>query len=157
MVNVLFVCLGNICRSPSAEGVFRSLVHREGLSGRIGVDSAGTHAYHIGKPPDPRAIAAARRRGIDLSGLRARQARREDFRSFDLVLAMDANNVADLQRLCPPDERQRLRLFLDTAGVTEPRGVPDPYYDGPHAFEAMLDLIETGAEGLLDQLRRSAL
>ena len=157
MVNVLFVCLGNICRSPSAEGVFRSLVHREGLSGRIGVDSAGTHAYHIGKPPDPRAIAAARRRGIDLSGLRARQARREDFRSFDLILAMDADNIADLQALCSPGERQRLRLFLDTAGVTEPRGVPDPYYDGPQAFEAMLDLIEAGAEGLLDQLRRSSL
>ncbi|MGF1640410.1 MAG: low molecular weight protein-tyrosine-phosphatase [Rhodospirillales bacterium] len=157
MVNVLFVCLGNICRSPAAEGVFRALVEGEGLADRITVDSAGTAAWHLGKPPDRRAQAAARRRGIDIGGLRARQAGPADFRRFDLVLAMDRDNHADLARLCPPGEGQRLALFLDFAPEIPVREVPDPYYGGPEGFERMLDLIDIGGRGLLAHLRATRL
>lgn len=153
MVNVLFVCLGNICRSPSAEGVFRALVDRSSLAGRIGVDSAGTHPFHVGKPPDPRAQAAAARRGVDLSPLRARQVSADDFRRFAYVLAMDEENLADLAAMCPPEERSRPRLFLEFAPKAGRRDVPDPYYGGADGFEYMLDLIEEGAQGLLTHLR----
>jgi protein-tyrosine phosphatase len=153
MVRVLFVCLGNICRSPSAEGVFRALVEREGLAGCIEADSAGTHDYHIGAPPDGRAQEAACRRGIDISELRGRKVTAADFRHFDYVLAMDRSNHRHLQRLCPKGEERRLRLFLDFApdlGLTD---VPDPYYGGEQGFEAVLDLIEAGARGLLRHIR----
>ena len=155
LVNVLFVCLGNICLSPSAEAVFRALVEREGLAGRITVDSAGTGDWHIGKAPDPRAQKAARRRGFNLSGLRARQAGPADFHRFDYVLAMDRDNHADLAYLCPPGEDHRLALLLDFAPEVDVRDVPDPYYGGAEGFEHMLDLIEVASRGLLVHIRET--
>jgi protein-tyrosine phosphatase len=151
---VLFVCTGNICRSPTAEAVFRRLVEQSGLAGRIGMDSAGTHGYHIGEPPDPRTQAAARARGYDLSGLRARRIAREDFSRFDLVIAMDRDHHALLRGFAPPTAGHKLRMFMEFArrsgGEDE---VPDPYYGGPDGFELVLNLIEDAAEGLLDHLR----
>lgn len=155
MVKVLFVCLGNICRSPTAEGVFRNLLERENLSDVISVDSAGTHAYHIGEAPDPRAQAEARRRGIDISGLRGRQARPEDFERFDYVLAMDRENHHNLLAICPPEHRAKLHMFLDFAPKLEQRDVPDPYYDD--GFNIVYTMIETAAQGLLDTIRAQSL
>ncbi|MCW8836013.1 MAG: low molecular weight phosphotyrosine protein phosphatase [Rhodospirillales bacterium] len=154
MVKVLFVCLGNICRSPTAEGVFRAMVHREGLSDRITIDSAGTAAWHVGKSPDPRSMAAARARGIDMSAQRARQAVAGDFAHFDYVLAMDSENHADLLRLCPRGAEGKLSLFLDFAPHLGRRDVPDPYYGGPGGFDEVLDLVEAAAEGLLADIRQ---
>lgn len=151
MVSVLFVCLGNICRSPTAEGVFRHLVEQRGLSDKISIDSAGTHAYHIGEPPDSRAQAEARRRGIDIGSLRGRQAKAEDFLSFDYVLAMDASNFSNLQKICPQGHAQRLSLFLDFAPELNRREVPDPYYDD--GFSAVYDMIEAAAQGLLADIQ----
>jgi protein-tyrosine phosphatase len=153
MVNVLFVCTGNICRSPSAEGMFRNLVEREGLGERIGIDSAGTHAYHIDEPPDHRSQEAARLRGIDLSGLRGRKADPEDFHRFDYVLAMDSENHSDLMRICPPGAEERLHMFLDFAPDLGEREVPDPYYGGVVGFDVVLDFIEAASQGLLDHIR----
>jgi protein-tyrosine phosphatase len=153
MVKVLFVCMGNICRSPTAQGVFEALVSREGLLGHIQVDSAGTHAYHVGEPPDPRAQQAASRRGLDLSVQRARKVRPEDFLEFDYVLAMDRRNYEDLKEICHPDYEDRLRLFLEFAPQVEVPDVPDPYYGGVQGFERVLDLIEQAADGLLAELR----
>jgi protein-tyrosine phosphatase len=146
---VLFVCMGNICRSPTAEGVFRQLVEQQGLADKIIADSAGTHDYHIGAAPDPRAQAAATRRGYDLSALRARQVVPADFAAFDLVLAMDERNRELLRGMCPPQYRERVRLLLDFADDATPREVPDPYYDGAQGFEEVLDLVENAARGLL--------
>ena len=146
---VLFVCMGNICRSPTAEGVFRHLVEQQGLAGQIIVDSAGTHDYHIGDAPDPRSQAAAARRGYDLSSLRARQIVRDDFSTFDYVLAMDEANLELLQQRCPDDCRERLKLFLEFADDGVLREVPDPYYGGGQGFEEVLDLVEQAAHGLL--------
>lgn len=154
MVNVLFVCLGNICRSPAAEGVFHALVDRHGLAHRVATDSAGTSAWNIGQPPDPRAQAEALRRGIDLSGLRARQAGPEDFHRFDYLLAMDQRNLAALAGLCPQGREPRLHLFLDFAPDAGHREVADPYSLGPEAFRHMFQLIETGASGLLRHIVR---
>ncbi|MBI1179259.1 MAG: low molecular weight phosphotyrosine protein phosphatase [Alphaproteobacteria bacterium] len=148
--SVLFVCLGNICRSPTAEGVFRAMAAEAGLAGRFLVDSAGTGSWHIGKPPDPRAVAAAARRGIDISGLRARQVTRNDLRRFEHVLAMDHRNLAVLQRLAGAGDT-RPRLFLDYAPGEAGRDVPDPYLEG--GFDAVLDLIEAGSRGLLAALQ----
>jgi len=148
----LFVCLGNICRSPSAEGMFRALLARRGLERRFGADSAGTSNWHTGAAPDPRAQAAARRRGVDISGLRARAVSPDDFERFDLVIGMDENNVADLLEDCPPALRGRVRLFTDFTASRPKGGVPDPYYGGPEGFERMLDLIEEGVEGVLAHL-----
>lgn len=150
MVNVLFVCLGNICRSPTAEAVFRSLVEKADLADSVFVDSAGTGDWHIGKPPDRRAQMAASARGYDLSTLRARQVSTEDFDRFDLLLAMDRSNLVTLAQLCPPHAEDRLHLFLDFAPGLEGQEVPDPYYGGAAGFERMLDLIETGAQHLLN-------
>lgn len=149
---VLFVCLGNICRSPTAEGVFRAVAAREGVAAEA--DSAGTGAWHVGEPPDRRATAAAARRGIDLSTQRARQARAEDFNEFDHILAMDRSNLADLQAIAPPGARADLRLFLDYAPDQPVREVPDPYYGGARGFETVLDLIEEASAGLLAELRK---
>ena len=145
---VLFVCLGNICRSPTAEGVLRAIATREFPELELMVDSAGTANYHVGEPPDRRTVAAARRRGYDLSSLRARQANAGDLARFDHVLAMDRANLAELERL-RGDGQARVALFLDYApdcGYTE---VPDPYYGGVEDFERVLDLCEAGARGLL--------
>ena len=154
-VRVLFVCMGNICRSPTAEGVFKGLVEQAGLSASIISDSAGTHDYHVGDPPDPRSQRSAGKRGYDLRGLRARQVNRQDFDDFDYVLAMDETNLRLLRDLCPPRQAHKLRLFMEFGDETQPREVPDPYYGGPQGFERVLDLVEQSARGLLDHLRKS--
>lgn len=152
-VGVLFVCTGNICRSPMAEGVFRHQVRQAGLDGRIAIDSAGTHDYHIGEPPDPRAQRAASRRGYDLSMLRGRQVGRPDFLEFDYLLAMDEMNLRVLERLCPPQHGHKLKLFMEFSAIRAPREVPDPYYGGDQGFERVLDMVEQAAQGLLAHLR----
>jgi protein-tyrosine phosphatase len=152
-IKVLFVCMGNICRSPTAHGVFRRLVESEGLADVIEIDSAGTHAYHVGEPPDPRSRATAERRGVDLGDLRARQARIEDFERFDYVLAMDRDNFHGLQALCPSGMEHKLVLFLDFAPHLRLREVPDPYYGGPNGFEQVFDMVEQAAQGLLSDIR----
>jgi protein-tyrosine phosphatase len=141
---LLFVCLGNICRSPTAEGVMRHLVAARGLD--VEVDSAGTGDWHVGNPPDRRATDAARRRGIVLSGA-ARQVTRSDFTSYDLVLAMDRQNLRDLQQLAPPGTEHKVRLLAEV-------DVPDPYYGEGDGFERVLDIVTTACERLLDDLRQ---
>ncbi len=153
MIRILFVCMGNICRSPTAQGVFETLIEAEGLAHAVAADSAGTAGYHIGKPPDARSAEAAARRGVDLSGYRARQATAEDFHRFDLLLAMDSDNHAGLSRIAPQGHDDRLRLFLDFAPELGLRDVPDPYYGGADGFEAVLDMVEAGSRGLLAHLR----
>ncbi len=153
MIKVLFVCLGNICRSPSAEAVFRALVTAEGMSEHIEVDSAGTHPYHLGEPPDTRASSAAARRGLDLAGLRARQATLQDFHSFDYILCMDRQNQSHLQQLAPPDLAEKVRLLMEFANEAIDLEVPDPYYGGTKGFEQVLDMLEEAAQGLLRQIR----
>jgi protein-tyrosine phosphatase len=153
VTQVLFVCMGNICRSPTAEGVFRESVGRAGLAHAIRADSAGTGDWHVGSPPDRRAIQAARRRGYDLTALRARQVAPVDFARFAWILAMDRSNLRALEALRPTDFRGHLGLFLEFApdlGVDE---VPDPYYGGPEGFERVLDLTERACEGLVARVR----
>ncbi|BAE49673.1 low molecular weight protein-tyrosine-phosphatase [Paramagnetospirillum magneticum] len=157
MVKVLFVCTGNICRSPTADGVFRALVAAEGLAERIGVDSAGTHAYHVGEPPDSRSAEAARRRGYELQDLRARQLKKSDFEEFDLLLAMDRGHLDLMARACPPERRDRLALFLSFAPQLGLKDVPDPYYGQGGGFERVLDMIEAGSAGLLAHIRERML
>jgi protein-tyrosine phosphatase len=153
-MKVLFVCLGNICRSPTAEGVLRALAAREYPELALQVDSAGTADYHVGEPPDRRAVAAARRRGYDLSGLRARQVQSEDFRRFDYVLAMDRANLSELESRRIDGTPARLALFMSFAPGGEYGEVPDPYYGGTEDFERVLDLCESASRGLLESLRR---
>jgi protein-tyrosine phosphatase len=150
---VLFVCLGNICRSPTAEGVLRAIAAREFPGVVLSVDSAGTADYHIGEPPDRRTIAAARRRGYDLGSLRARQVKPEDFDRFDHVLAMDRANLSVLQGLRRPESSAEVKLFLDYSPNREFDEVPDPYYGGVEDFERVLDLCEVAARGLLQVLQ----
>jgi protein-tyrosine phosphatase len=152
VTRVLFVCTGNICRSPTAEGVFRAMIELAGVADRISCDSAGTHGYHIGELPDLRARQAARRRGYDLSSLRARRIDRSDFRDFDLMLAMDLENLAALSQMQPRDARITPALFLEYAGHPRLREVEDPYYGGAAGFEAVLDVIEDAAARLLVSL-----
>jgi protein-tyrosine phosphatase len=155
-VRILFVCLGNICRSPTAEVVFRALATREAPDIVLEVDSAGTAGYHVGELPDRRTRQAAARRGYDLSAVRARVVEPRDFEHFDLILAMDRENLRALERRAPAHTRERLRLFLEfapDAGISE---VPDPYYGGPNGFEDVLDLIEAASRGLIEQLRRDS-
>ena len=147
---VLFCCTGNICRSPTAEGIFISKVADAGLAGRILVDSAGTHGYHAGEPPDARTQSAAKARGYDLSGLRARRVERSDFDRFDLVLAMDYDNRAFLSRLCPPAGDAKLKLMMDYARRYADTEVPDPYDGGPEDFDLVLDMLEDATAGLLE-------
>lgn len=153
-VGVLFVCMGNICRSPTAEGVFRKL-HLELASHLdLHIDSAGTHAYHIGDPPDPRSRAAALKRGVDIGGHRGRQVTAGDFHVFDYVLAMDSENLGRLERLQPKDGKAELKLLLEYAEGTGGLDVPDPYYGGSRGFEEVLDLVEAGGRGLLQEILR---
>ena len=153
-VRVLFVCMGNICRSPTAQGVFRKLLQAQGLEATIEIDSAGTHAYHAGEPPDRRAQETAARRGIDLSDLRARRVGPEDFEYFDYVLVMDQENYHSLSALCPPHHQRKLMLFMDFAPHLRSREVPDPYYGAAGGFEQVFDMVEAAAEGLLEDIRR---
>lgn len=148
-MKVLFVCLGNICRSPTAHGVFEHMVIQRGLQSRIEVDSCGTGDWHIGHAPDPRASAEALSRGYDLSHLRARQVIKEDFEHFDYILAMDMQNLADLQAMRPQSYAGCLDLFMAFAENTDITQVPDPYYGGDQGFAQVLDLIETASIGLL--------
>ncbi len=152
-MKILFVCLGNICRSPSAEGVFRDKLAQHGLAGQVEVDSAGTHAYHVGSSPDARAQAAALRRGIDLSGLRGRQVSQGDFEYYDYILAMDRDNLANLEAMCPPEHLHKIHLFLKYAGGVGASEVPDPYYGGGDGFERVLDMLDDASEGLLRVLK----
>jgi len=154
--SVLFVCLGNICRSPSAEAVFRTLAAREAPEIHVLVESAGTAEYHVGSAPDSRAQAAARRRGYDMAGFRARTIERRDFERFDLILAMDRSNLSALQHVAPPAARERVRLFLEFTADASVLEVPDPYYGGPNGFEEVLDLIEAASRGLLQHLQERA-
>jgi protein-tyrosine phosphatase len=147
------VCMGNICRSPTAEGVLRDRLRRAGLDAWVEVDSAGTHGYHVGDPPDPRSVAHARRRGIDLSPLRARRVCEADFLAFDRIYAMDEDNLAALERIRPEAARARVALLLSTLDPNHgPREVPDPYYGGGAGFEHVLDLAERAADAIVFEL-----
>lgn len=149
---VLFVCLGNICRSAMAHGVFAHMAARAGMGDVFFVDSAGTGSWHIGNPPDPRAIEAAAQRGVDISGQRARQISAGDFEDFDLLLAMDRTNLSNMRALAPEPHACKLRLFLDDAPELGLAEVPDPYYGGDDGFEEVLDLVEAGSRALLARL-----
>jgi protein-tyrosine phosphatase len=152
-VKVLFVCMGNICRSPMAHGVFRQLVRDEGLAEYIEIDSAGTHSYHLDEPPDRRAILTAARRGVEIDDLRARRAEPRDFHDFDYVLAMDQENYLSLSAICPRGMEAKLSLFMDFAPELRTREVPDPYYGGPGGFETVFDLVEAASRELLAHIR----
>ena len=153
VTRVLFVCLGNICRSPTAHGVFEAMVRQRGLEHLIHIDSCGTGDWHIGHAPDQRASAEAASRGYDLSQLRARQIQVNDFDTFDYVLAMDKQNLADLRSMCPADFRGHLGLFLPFDPEVSMEEVPDPYYGGDEGFTRVLDMVEAASEGLLREIR----
>lgn len=153
-VSVLFVCMGNICRSPTAQGVFERLVDSEGVAEHLVIDSAGTHAYHVGNPPDKRSQAAAKGRGLDLSGQRARQVTAADIEAFDYILVMDHSNLHDLQDLVTESGRERVHLFMKFSERWDVDEVPDPYYGGNSGFERVLDMVEDAAAGLLMHIRR---
>jgi protein-tyrosine phosphatase len=155
MTKVLFVCMGNICRSPTVEGVFRKQVKEAGLSHAIHIDSAGTHDYHFGESPDRRAQQAGASRGYDLSSLRGRQVGLKDFEVFDYILAMDRDNLENLQRVCPDEHAHKVGLFMEYAKNFSERDVPDPYYGGMNGFERVLDMAEDASQGLLDHIRVS--
>jgi protein-tyrosine phosphatase len=152
-ISILMVCMGNICRSPTAHGVLRKRLAEAGLADRILVESAGTHGYHVGHGPDDRALAAARERGYEFDDLRARQLEATDFDRFDYILAMDRDNLAILEGRATGGGRARVGLFLDYSPGLAGREVPDPYYGALNGFEEVLDLVETGADDLLDYLR----
>lgn len=149
---VLFVCTGNICRSPTAEAVFRHVVVQAGLTQRIGIDSAGTHAYHVGEPPDPRSVQCGATRGFDMKALRARKVRAEDFRLFDLILAMDSDHHDHLVALQPNGSKAEVKLFLDYHPQMKGGDVPDPYYGGAQGFTDVLDMIEEASKHLLAEI-----
>jgi protein-tyrosine phosphatase len=151
-MRILFVCMGNICRSPTAEGVFRHMLRERAPDLNVLIDSAGTHDYHVGAAPDRRAQAAALRRGIDISNLRARQVASDDFERFDLILAMDEDNVRDLKRRADRAYHERIRLFMEFAPNATRLTVPDPYYGGEQGFEDVLDLLEEASIGLIEEV-----
>lgn len=152
---VLMICMGNICRSPTAEAVLRSKLAAAGLTDRVEVDSAGTHDYHVGAPPDFRAQEHAARRGYDMSPLRARTVAAKDFERFDLLLAMDDDNLAALRRRCPPEQRHKLEPLMRYAPGSGSDVVPDPYYGGASGFDQVLDLVEAACDGLVERLSRA--
>lgn len=152
MTHILFVCMGNICRSPMAEGVTRRLLKNKGMEQIVHIDSAGTHDYHLGEPPDARAQRAALRRGINLSGLRARKVEAADFERFDMLLAMDRANLSQLQGACPRPHLPKLDLFMRYSTRFEGEDVPDPYFGGDQGFELVLDMVEDAATGLIEVL-----
>ncbi len=152
-VKVLFVCMGNICRSPTAQGVFEALISEAQLQDHVAIDSAGTHAYHVGKRPDERATEAASQRGIDLTAQRARHVEAGDFARFDYVLAMDSSNLDDLLSICPEQHQAKVKLFMEFADSNASE-VPDPYYGGSKGFERVLDMVEEGARGLLEDVKK---
>lgn len=151
-IKILFVCMGNICRSPTAEGVFRHQVSVAGKTDNIIIDSAGTHAYHIGSPPDRRAQQTALKRGYNLSDLRGRQVDPRDFNEFDYILAMDRDNLANLFKICPSQERYKLKLFMEFSRGFSQQEVPDPYYGGDQGFENVLNMVEDAGSGLLEEI-----
>ena len=154
-VKILFVCMGNICRSPSAEGVFNKLIKDQQLQKKFSIDSAGTHAYHIGDPPDLRSQKVAIERKVDLSKLRARKVIMGDFEDYDYLLAMDGDNHDIMMQACPEEYQHKIKLFLEYAPHLDTNEVPDPYYGGTYGFEKVLDLIEEASIGFLDQLKKS--
>jgi len=153
MIKVLFVCMGNICRSPTAHGVFEHLVMQASLAQRIEIDSAGTHAYHVGEQPDKRAQATALNRGFDLSSQRARRVKKADFNYYDYVIAMDKDNLANLLEICPQEQSNKVSLFLNYSSHVDEEEVPDPYYGGSKGFERVLDMVELAADGLLSEIK----
>jgi low molecular weight protein-tyrosine phosphatase len=153
MIRVLFVCMGNICRSPMAQGVLEQRLREEQLDEHVEVDSAGTHHYHAGEPPDRRGVAAARSRGIEIGAQRARPVRDDDFLEFDLIVAMDAENEKKLRSICPPYYVDRVKRMMDYAPAMRERDIPDPYYVGGQGFEKVLDMLELCMEELIDELR----
>lgn len=156
-ISVLFVCMGNICRSPTAEGVFRHVVKQAGMQDQIKIDSAGTHAYHVGESPDKRSQAKARENGVDLSAQRARKAMAEDFDRFDYIIAMDRSNLEDLKRLASNEEqRQKISLFMDYADDWGNSEVPDPYYGGSNGFQEVFDMVTSASEGLLEHIKKNS-
>jgi len=155
-VSVLFVCMGNICRSPTAEGVFKHVVKQAGMQDEIIIDSAGTHAYHIGESPDKRSQAKARENGVDLSRQRARKAITEDFERFDYIIAMDRSNLEDLKHLASTQEQhQKISLFMDYADNWNNTEVPDPYYGGSNGFQEVFDMVTSASQGLLEQIKKN--
>lgn len=152
-IKVLFVCMGNICRSPTAEGVFSKRIQEEGLHDLVEIDSAGTHAYHVGEPPDSRAQKSASQRGVSLQHIQARRAVENDFYEFDYVLAMDRDNLKGLEAIYPYGAKGKPHLFLSYAPNLEFDEVPDPYYGGPTGFERVLDMVEEATEGLIQDIR----
>ncbi|MDG6778295.1 low molecular weight phosphotyrosine protein phosphatase [Thiomicrorhabdus sp. zzn3] len=156
-VSVLFVCMGNICRSPTAHAVFRQLVREEGLHKQVEIDSAGTHAYHVGNPPDERSVKVARGRGIEMKDLRARKVDFGDFIQYDYVLAMDDANYSILKEMALPEHYDKISMFLDFAENWEEREVPDPYYGGPEGFDRVFDMVTDASRGLLEEIRQKHL
>lgn len=153
MIRVLLVCLGNICRSPTAEVVFRSEIDKAGLDGLVDIVSCGTAGYHVGEAPDSRSQAAAKERGYDMRALRGRQVQLNDFEYFDFILAMDKSNLVELKQLCPKQYSAKLDLFLLYAHNHQETEVPDPYYGGPQGFFHVLDLVEDASIGLVDVIK----
>jgi protein-tyrosine phosphatase len=150
--HILFVCLGNICRSPTAQGIFEQVVKQQQLDHLMNIDSAGTHAYHIGEQPDPRSQAAAKKRGVNLSTQRARKAEAIDFERFDYILAMDRSNYENLRKLADETQQQKLHLFMRFSEQWAVDEVPDPYYGGSQGFERVLDMVEDASKGLLGHI-----
>ena len=152
VISVLFVCMGNICRSPTAEGVFRHVVNNKNLQDDILIDSAGTHAYHIGESPDSRSQSTAKKRGVDLSSQRARKVENLDFDRFDYLIAMDKANLEDLKQQASGDQQPKLHLFMDFATEWDNTEVPDPYYGGGKGFDRVFDMVQSASEGLLNHI-----
>lgn len=152
MTRVLFVCMGNICRSPTAEGVFKEFIRKHRLDGIVEVDSAGTHGYHVGESPDTRTQRAAASRGYDLTNIRARKVAPQDLDYFDLILAMDRHNVDSLLTISRPEHRKKIKLFMDYSKSYDDDEVPDPYYGLGHGFDLVLDMVEDAAKGLVNEI-----